>query len=256
MKNFLLILLTIGCGAFLFLGNMYWQERTAVSSSEKSPLRELEPSSAPAEKQGIPYSNWPEKAQADYKDAKEKGEAYKLALVGSLALGEESNGWSVQLKDALEEEYGDTLEVSIFQRDTDSLHFTNGDELDEVLSFAPDMVLYEPFSLNNNSLGVSAEDNLDSIDIFQRELTEANKDAVLLLQPTHPIYGATYYPRDVEKLKEYAEEKGITYLNHWKAWPSDESLKNYLVDTQDTPNEEGHSLWVDYLKKYFISEQE
>lgn len=73
---------------------------------------------------------------------------------------------------------------------------------------------------------------------------------------THPIYGATYYPRDVEKLKKYAEEKEIPYLDHWKAWPSEELLKNYLVDTQDTPNKKGHTLWARYLEDYFISHQE
>lgn len=160
------------------------------------------------------------------------------------------------MKAALEKQYGNTIEITIFQWDTDSLHFINGEEVDEVTAFAPDMVLNEPFSLNNNSIGVSAEDNLDSIDIFKRQLMEANEDAVLLLQPTHPIYGATYYPRDVEKLKEYAEEKGIPYLDHWKAWPGVESLEKMLVDTKDTSNEEVHSLWAGYLINYFISDQE
>ncbi|MFI8687637.1 SGNH/GDSL hydrolase family protein [Rossellomorea sp. NPDC077527] len=257
MKNFLLVLLTIGCCAFLILGNTYWHEKTAVSSYSKQPTMEKVDSAPTEEKSESPlYSNWPERAQKAYKDAVENGQAYKVAIVGSPALGAEENGWSVQLKEELENAYSESMEVSVFQYDTDSLNFINGEEVDEVISFSPDMVLYEPFSLNNNSVGVLAEDNQDSIGIFLEKLKGANEDVVLLLQPSHPIFGATYYPMDVEKLRAYAEEKGITYLDHWSEWPTDESLKDMLVESQDTPNEKGYTLWTDYLTDYFISEKE
>jgi hypothetical protein len=262
MKNFFLVLLTIGCGAFLILGNIYWQEKTAVSSYSHSSSPNSEADSdiisetvvdQPEEKL---YSNWPEKARKDYQAAKENGQVYKLAIVGSPALGQEENGWSVQLKEELEKDYGGTLEVSIFQNDTNSLQFINGEGSDEVISYSPDMVLFEPFSLINNSVGVLAEDNHESIGVFLKELKGANEDVVLLLQPPHPIYGATYYPMNVEELKAYAEENDITYLDHWEAWPADESLRDLLVNSQDTPNEKGHSLWANYLTDYFIAGQE
>ncbi|WP_226675643.1 SGNH/GDSL hydrolase family protein [Rossellomorea aquimaris] len=257
MKNFLLILLTIGCGAFLFIGNMYWQERTAVSSYGHHSLEaDSDPSPVEEKPASILNSNWPEKAQRDYQAAKEKGQTYKLAIVGSPSLGKDENGWSVQLKEDLEKNYGETLEVSIFQYDTDTSHFINGEESDEVISYSPDLVLFEPFSLINNSVGVLPTDNHYSINIFMKKLKGANENTVLILQPPHPVYGATFYPKNIEELKDYAEENDITYLNHWEDWPTDESLRDLLVHSQDTPNEKGHSIWADYLKDYFISGQE
>ncbi|UTE77507.1 SGNH/GDSL hydrolase family protein [Rossellomorea sp. KS-H15a] len=259
MKSFLLILLSLSCIAFLYLGNTYWQERTAVSSyniTSDNPSSEAVTSSSSAEpsEEIVPFANWPEQAQADYQAAVDNGETYKLALVGSPALGKDENGWSVQVKDALEEEYGESLEVSIFQYDTVSTDFIYGEDSDEVIDYAPDMVLFEPFSLNDNSRGVSADDNQYSIEFFLKELLGANEDVVMLLQPSHPIDGATYYPRDIEGLKEFAKEKDITYLDHWTAWPDSEELKSLLAEKQDGPNEDGHELWADYLTDYFISD--
>lgn len=260
MRGFLLTLLSIGCIAFLILGNMYWQEKTAVSSSkaEGKTVTEEQSDEVVTEKEEIPdtdpVANWPNKAKSDYQTAKEDGETYKIALVGSPALGKETNGWSEQLKTALNDTYGESIEVEIFQHDAISIEFINSTDSDAVLDYAPDMVLFEPFSLNDNTGGVNVGDNHDSIDIFLRNLKGANEDVVLILQPTHPIYGATYYPEQVDALKVFAEESGFTYLNHWKVWPEDESLTDLLDESQETPNEEGHKVWADFLKNYFIAD--
>ncbi|WP_064093153.1 SGNH/GDSL hydrolase family protein [Rossellomorea aquimaris] len=262
MKSFLLTILAIFCLAFLILGNMYWQEKTAVSSYKASPTEPSEEPSSSEEDRSEEkdsdvdlFAKWPEKAQADFKAARESGETYKLAIVGSPALGKGENGWSEQLKASLEENYGKTLDVKIFQNDTISINFIVDEGSDEVIAYAPDMVLYEPFSLNDNSRGVLVGDNHDSIDVFLSDLREVNEDVVLLLQPTHPLYRANYYPGQVEELKVFAEESKITYLDHWEAWPEDESLLDLLLESKAAPSEEGHRVWAEYLKNYFIHKE-
>jgi hypothetical protein len=264
MKRFLLTLLTIGGIAFLILGYIYWQEKTSVSSTNNDiSAADVDNVSSEVKKEDEMveqedeafYSNWPDSAQQDYQVAKENGEPYKIAIVGSNALGKDKNGWSKQLKTALLEEDSKTLNVEIFQYDTISIDFIYSENSEEVASYAPDMVLFEPFSLNDNTQGVLVQDNHDSIEIFLSTLQEANENVVLLLQPTYPLYNATYYPGQVGDLKAFAEEKGYTYLNHWEAWPEDETLKALIGGVSDeAPSQEGHKIWTDYLIEYFIAE--
>jgi hypothetical protein len=260
MKTFSLFLLGIICAGVLVYGNKHWQERTSVSSAEKTTNvteSETEEQEAVEEKDFSSLTgNWPEEAQASFKETVAAGSPYKLAIVGSLALGANENGWSEQVKSELHDTFGDTIEVKIFQYDTTSLTFVNGENVDEVLEYEPQLVLFEPFALNDNSNGVGGENNQESIQIFERKLKEQNEEAVLILQPPHPIAGATYYPMQIEELKEFAEESGIPYVDHWSAWPmgDEEALGELLVDSQEMPSEEGHALWADYMVEYFISE--
>jgi hypothetical protein len=262
LQKALLTLLTLLCFIFLLLGNFYWQERTAVSSIEKVAAEESEKENVTSKEKEESKadvtsltSQWPADAKEAFKQAKESNETYKLAIVGSAVMGMEEDGWGVQLKSALEAAYGEALDVQLFAFDTTSIEFINSNMSQEVLDYAPDLILYEPFTLNDNSRSVAVTDNHDSIEIFLSNLKEANENAVLLLQPTHPIYGATYYPGQVEELQTFADELGVTYLNHWKAWPSDEdeALKEYLTESQDDPSAKGHEVWAGYLEKYFIS---
>jgi hypothetical protein len=260
MKTFSLFLLGIVCAGVLIYGSMYWQERTSVATGEKTEAVTESTADEQAIEKEKDYDslikNWPKEAQNSFKKAVADGTPYKLAIVGSLALGADENGWSEQVKDELMDTYGDTIEVKIFQYDTTSLTFVNGEKVDEVLDYEPQLVLLEPFALNDNSNGVGGENNQESIQIFKRKLTEQNEDAVLILQPTHPIAGATYFPLQIEKLKDFAEENDIPYLDHWSAWPVDdeEALGELLAEDQETPSEEGHALWAEYLVEYFIAE--
>ncbi|TYR72632.1 SGNH/GDSL hydrolase family protein [Rossellomorea vietnamensis] len=259
MKNFSLILFAIFCFAFLLLGYTHWQDRIAVepaAATANTPAAQEEEPTEPEEENDITslISNWPEAAQETFLEAQSNGNTYKLAIVGSTALGTEENGWSLQLTSALEETYGESIEVELFEYDTISIEFINSQDMEEVLTFSPDMVLLEPFSLNDNSRGVAVTDNHDSIEIFLSNLQMSNEDATLILQPANPLYEATYYPSQVEDLKSFADTSGITYLDHWQAWPetNEEELDGYL--TQGEPNEKGHEIWAKYLTEYFIAE--
>ncbi|MCC5803200.1 SGNH/GDSL hydrolase family protein [Rossellomorea vietnamensis] len=258
MKTFSLFILAIGCAAVLFYGNMTWQEKTS-SSSPPHPAKVEETGTEPdgeetADDKAL-IAHWPEKAQDTFLQDLKAKKPYKLALVGSTALGEEENGWSRQVKEELESTYGASLDVTIYEYDSTSIEFVNGEQAEEVLTDNPDLVLLEPFSLSDNSNLVGSKNNHESIQIFNRRLTEQNEDAVLILQPTHPIAGATYYPEQIEELQAFAEEQNIPYLDHWTAWPEDdETLADYVTENQEAPNEKGHVVWADYLLDYFIAE--
>jgi hypothetical protein len=274
MKSFLVAILAVSCAVFLFLGNMYWKERTSISASEQTETESVssvdtedEPQSKEKEEEAAEEpaadttadiqtltSNWPEDARQRFVTSMEEGEPFKLAVVGSPAMGVEENGWAPQLKEELSSAFGDALDIQLFQYDMTSIEFINSSESDEILTFAPDMVLWEPFSLVDNSNNVGTVQNHESILMFQSRLIETNEDSVLVLQPPHPLAGATYYPKQIESLEEFAAEEGITYLDHWSEWPEGEEREDYLTESQDTPNDEGYEIWADYLIDYFISE--
>jgi hypothetical protein len=258
MKTFSLIILAIGCAAVLFYGNQYWEERTSPSAPENQSANEEGTDTEAAETADYEtlIENWPEEAKASFRKALKEGTSYRLALVGSSALGEGENGWAEQVKDRLESSFNGKLVVEIYAYDTTSIDFVNGEDAEEVLNSDPDLVLLEPFVLSDNSNLVGSENNHESIQIFKRKLNEQNEEAVLMLQPTHPIVGATYYPKQIEELQAFAEEQNISYLNHWTAWPEEDALSAYLVESQETPNDEGHEVWAKYLLEYFIADEE
>jgi hypothetical protein len=255
LKNFLLIILGLICIASLIAGNQYWQDRvsgTPSATEEERPVAR----SAESEKENLDAltANWPVNARKSFKDALKEERAFKLALVGSPALGAGENGWGEQVKEEMMEQFGTALDVTIFESDSTSADFNESDVYKDAVAFQPDLVLFEPFTLTDNQIGIPYERNHESILSFHDDLKSANSEAVMILQPPYPIVGAVYYPQQVGKLKEFAEENGFTYLDHWETWPSEEELEAYLIPTQEAPNEKGHALWADYMIDYFIAE--
>jgi hypothetical protein len=199
-------------------------------------------------------SNWPQDAQARFIDASENGSVFKIAIVGSPSMGVGDNGWSEQVKESLISKLNRDIDVQLFEFDGTSSTFLNSIEREEVVTMVPDLVLYEPFSLNDNTYLVSSEKNHANIEEFYEQLQEYNENVVLLLQPAHPIVGARVYPQQVRELQTFAKEKGFTYLDHWRAWPEEDALGEYLVDSQEEPNVMGHRVWAEFITRYFIKE--
>jgi hypothetical protein len=255
VKNFLLILFGLICIALLIVGNQYWEQRIAGAPSTpagKNTAEEPASDSAEAVQVDSLISNWPEKAQKQFKEAMNDEAVYKIALVGSPAMGSGENGWSEQLTNELSSVYEDGVEVTIFQSETTSVHFTESELYEEVMASQPDLVLFEPFTLIDNSIGVPFERNHEIILSFYEELKKTNSGVEMILQPSYPIAGATYYPKQVGMLKTFAEENDFTYLDHWTKWPEEEELEEFLLPSQEGPNEEGHELWAEYMIDYFI----
>lgn len=265
MKKFSLFLLAILTITFLILGNMYWQERTNISVEGPADTKvdhiEMVSTKAETEKDSEPAydeltNNWPENAQEQFLKAVKADESYKVAIVGSPALGADSGGWSDQLKVELTQTYGEHIDVKLFQTDETSTEFMYSDTSKEVTAYKPDLVLWEPFTLKDNTIGVSPEDTAYSVNGFLSDLQDANENVTLILQPGPPLFGAVYYPKQVDELKAFAEESSLTYLDHWTAWPAgdDEALEEYLAESREVPSEKGHEVWNGYLKDYFISQ--
>jgi hypothetical protein len=265
MKKLVLSLFILVTITFIVFGYNYWKDRTSISSftpgTSKAMSEKVESEEKPESEPEQPVANleeltsqWPEEAREDFLKASSEERPYKMAVIGSGALGSGDGGWSEQLKEALQETYDGQLDVAIFEYDMVSIDFLYSEESDEVLEYAPDLVLYEPFTLNDNSGRVASRDNHRSIELFLDELKQVNPEGVLILQPTQPLYGATYYPQQVESLKEFASESDISYLDHWVLWPdsSSEELLDYVTAERTEPNEKGHELWADYLIDYFI----
>lgn len=266
MRTALTYLAVIACGIFLVSGYVYWKDKTnssvettekqvpVVSDTEKKNNKEEK--KEPADPALLSLTeNWPKQAQETFAKALEDGRSYKLAIVGSAALGQEDNGWSELLKEELVHTYGeDNLEVTIFEYPVRSDQFIAEGYDEEVAKFKPDLVLFEPFALNDNG-NIETEDNHDNIMSFISTVEKENEDAVIILQPPHPVV-STIYPGQIEELKEFAEEQDLVYLDHWSVWPDtdDDELYDFVLDPASAPNEKGHQLWFEYLKEYFIAE--
>lgn len=182
----------------------------------------------------------------------EKGEPLDIIIVGSPALASETNGWSVQVKEHLEELYGDDfLKMTIVEFDGTSTEFVDSEEAASVVEAKPDIVFFEPLTLEDNGL-VEIDTSHENIKTFMERILAENPEAVLILQPPHPIHAAVYYPRQVEALAEFAEEEGIPYFDHWPNWPDPDSdeITNYLNE-DGFPNENGHKIWADAVINYF-----
>lgn len=262
MQRLTMILAVIATVAFLAAGNFYWEKKTSshsanakvdsvVSDGEKK--KDQKNDKVPSDIATL-TEHWPEKAQKDFSKAVEEERTYKLAIAGSEAIGEK-DGWSADLKKALEESYGKTIEVKVFEYAERSDEFINADHDGEVAAFKPDLVLFEPFTLNDNG-NLEVDDNHKNIETFIETVKAENKNVVVILQPPHPIYGAAIYPQQVEQLKEFADTEGISYIDHWVAWPDeeDEILKSYLAEDQGVPAEKGNEVWLAVLKDYFIAD--
>ncbi|MGE8204697.1 SGNH/GDSL hydrolase family protein [Heyndrickxia sp. NPDC080065] len=267
MKIILPTVAAIICAIVLVMGNIHWKERTIVSSVAKDPdtVTDTETTSNQDESDNketitpnmdLSYiKNWPTDAQDTFKKKMKQGEQFKIAIVGSQELGDD-HGWANQLKNAMEETYGkEHLQVVTFSFDKTSNDFILEKRFNEVANEKADLVLFEPFVLNDNSGGIGVETNHDNILMVVNALKGKNEKTVIMLQPSNPIYNAINYPKQVEQLKDFAKENDFDYLDHWSAWPNPqtEEIMDYL-DNESNPSEKGHEVWFTFLKDYFIAE--
>jgi len=184
----------------------------------------------------------------------EANEQVNFLIIGSTSMKDGAPGYAEQLSTALDEAYGDFVDVTIEAFDGTSDLFIEdlSDEVDFDKGF--DVVLFEPFTLNNNGM-VSIDDEQDHIKIFQERLMEETKDAVVVLHPSNPIHAASYYPTQIRALKTFAESEDFPYIDHWAQWPDPESDEiNNFLDDNGSPNQAGADVWANVLIEYFVGE--
>jgi hypothetical protein len=266
LNKLLTILLTIFCVVFLIFGQMYWKEKTqqatATTTEEGTNAsttndKDVDDAGTDSislltdEKMKDSIQNLPDKVQSTILSAHENGESVSMLIIGSTALGNEENGWASLFRDKLQSVYGeDFFRIDIFGFDGNSNEFITSWPDEELSEQSYDLVLLEGFTWEDNG-EVSISNNHDNLLKF-RDMYE---DAVVMLQPPHPIYQAINYPIQVEDLKVFAEENEIPYIDHWSEWPdaqTDEILP--YVTEEDELTEDGSALWADSLGKVFIRE--
>ena len=265
MKPFLTTILAILCGVVLLWGNLHWSNKTAVKVDGASVTI---PDAKPVEKNSKEIEqvadeeedilsltkNWPAEAAETFKQAQKEGRAFKVLIAGSSALGDEPNGWAHQSKEGLIKTFGEeNLNVDILEYETTSLQFIQENNQEELASANADLIIFEPFTLNDNTNGVGTENSLVNIQTVLDQIEQASANTVVILTPPNPLFNAKYYPLQVEALKEYSEENGIPYLDHWTAWPEldVEEMNDYL--TNGSPNDKGHEIWANFMLDYLIA---
>lgn len=258
MKSFLTTIYAIACVIVLFIGNQYWTNKTTIHIEASNSTEENSIESDTLEEANNEIlsltKNWPEQSVERFKLALEEETPFKIVIVGSTALGGDA-GWAVQTKTRLLESYGDgNLTVEIMEYDSTSEGFIEDNKIEELAALKGDMILLEPFILNDNGK-VLIEASLANLATIMETVKQISPETVFFLQPSYPIFQAKRYPVQISELKKYAEVNSIPYLDHWTAWPSSDSeeVKDYLDSEQSQPNEKGHQLWSEFISNYFIS---
>ncbi|PAE25778.1 SGNH/GDSL hydrolase family protein [Bacillus sp. 7894-2] len=265
MNKLLIILLAISCGVVLYIGNAHWKEKTVHSTETEKQTKTAAKAESSSEKDKSAEKisideftklsqNWPEEAKRRFQQTFLEEIPYKIVIVGSSAIGTETEGWAYLTKQKLEETYGDFIEVDIQTFDGTSMQFSSENDVSKIIEEKADLILLEPFTLKDNG-EVIIEDSHANISNWMESVQADNPDTVFILQPPNPIHDASYYPLQVEELKKYAEANNIPYLDHWTAWPDPQSgeIIPYLSEDNEIPSEQGHQLWSDFITDYFIN---
>lgn len=201
------------------------------------------------------FNQLPKELEEKVKQAKQKEEKLKFVIYGSESTSTDEEAWPQRLKNELEENYGDTFEVYIYSDEGKTTHDIVNEKLyQKIVDIKPDVLLFEPFILKDNGLGINQ--TLENITFILEEIKNEQPNVTVYLQPAHPLYNAIYYPREVEELGQFTKDNGYIFLNHWSTWPDQDNqeLLNYLTEQKDKPNESGNDVWAKYLIDYFISE--
>jgi hypothetical protein len=260
LRNILLAaMFFVSCILFIIAGQAYWQKKID-QTIEKAIAEETGSTQAVDHEANIMKyaANLPPEVQKKVKNAIHKNKPVRLVIVGSKAISSSENSWPALLKNELEAAYGKRVFQVVVKEygemTTKKALEANVDK--EIINAKPDILLWEPFILNNNGV-IAIDETLKDIETIIGSITSALPDVTMMLQPPNPIYNAKYYPAQVEEFQTFAKEKGYIYLDHWKAWPDykSEELNNNVDRQTGLPNENGHRLWAGFLINYFIAKQ-
>lgn len=252
MKKAITVVLGIACVIVLFIGQSYWKQQIAASAKDKTEVTEETTTEHDKNEQTdvVAYAkNWPESAVARFSQAVEEDKAFQILFVGSPVIADAYETVKKEMTDT----YGKSIQMSLQTNDLTSTEFIEGGMDEEAAAKQADMVVIEPFLLIDNG-DVGIEESLANLTVFVEAIKEANPEVTILLQPSHPLYNAKFYPVQVSKLQAYADENQIPYLDHWSAWPDpkSEEIIEYLNEDQSGPSEKGLHEWSEYLENYFI----
>ncbi|WNS75217.1 SGNH/GDSL hydrolase family protein [Bacillus sp. DTU_2020_1000418_1_SI_GHA_SEK_038] len=262
MKAFFVALLAICCATLLVIGNIHWDKKTTVAGQteaikiDNKEYEEVESAAASINPKELLVfaNNWPEKSKEQFRKALEEERPFHILIVGSESMGVEKNGWHNLVRAAVKETYGETVTIETLEYEMNSHQFVQENKQKDLIEQKADMIIIEPFTYKDNGK-VRIEDSLANLTRIRNDVKNENQNVEFVIQPPHPLFNARYYPIQVEELKEYSEKRGITYLDHWTAWPDwhTEEIKDYLLEDSSGPSEKGHEAWAEYLEKFLVS---
>lgn len=185
----------------------------------------------------------------------DSGEHVKLLIVGSQAIAQGGDGGTAgNLAGSLATAYKGFVKTDIVSFGGTSLEFM--DEMDELINWKTgyDILLLEPFTLNNNGRVVIEDEHRHILQI-REQLQGVTDDAVLVLMPSQPIHRPNFYATQIRALEKFTRARGIPYIDHWQGWPdvTDEKLFEYL-DENSAPNNLGSEVWTEILREYFLGD--
>ena len=256
-KGLLVALLTLLCGAILVFSYLSYQEKlsqasnpepetgTDSESSDEQPTTDIGEPYLTTEELAAFTANADQKVLDVLKARLDAGETSQMVVIGSADI----QGVADRLANAVQEAYGEYLTVDAFAYDGTSTEFVNNGMQHLAWTNAYDIVVYEPFTLNNNGV-VTIEDERAHIAQVEERAMEAVQDVAFLLTPPQPIPNAGYYQTQIQSLKDYAQQQSIPLIDHWTNWPEDPS--EYL-DESHRPTEQGLDAWANALINYFVA---
>ncbi|KSU83038.1 hypothetical protein GA0061096_2230 [Fictibacillus enclensis] len=259
-KKVLYVLIFIICLGSLGYGNI--QYKLKLEDKAEAAKKDLEDQRAASKERkesstmpGVSAltKNLPENAQEVIAERWKAAETVKVGAIGSeTTSGEDS--WGTLFQQKLQAAYGkEHIEfLSKGFKNEWSITVIKDKKYQPLLDQRLDVLLIEPFLLNDNGK-INIRDTLASLDILLADVKRANPETVVLLQPPNPIYKPRFYLDQVNQLKRYANEKGMAYIDHWSAWPDQESeeLKMYVNTENHQPTKKGEQLWADDLADLF-----
>lgn len=249
MKIFLLATLSIILATTVLLGNVNWykQKKDVISK-----ISTYEFNTASKEDYLYFATNWPNKAQEQFKMKLQKNEVFRILLVGSKAIGNLNTGLLPSVKDSIQNSFDSHVTIDTIMYDGTSSNFVLNNETKKIIDQSPDMIILEPFLLADNNV-LQIKTTLTNISTIIEDTQGVLPNSTFILQPANQIYNASLYPRQVAALKEFATLNNITYLNHWENWPKGDStdVLNY-INQDDTPNKKGYEIWSSYITDFLI----
>jgi hypothetical protein len=266
LKKLIVIIAVVLSMAAVIVSKLHWDDKIAAKASvdtksyvKDSSLDENKSSSEEKERLKKLTGNLDKAIAEKIKEAIDKEEQLHLVIFGS-ASTPLINGWPSLVKEELLNAYGDAvLRVTIKEiANKNSSEVINEGLYKSVIDSSPDLLLYEPFFLYDNDQ-FAVNKRLENLEYVIGEFEKANPDLITIIQPANPLHNATYYPGQVDELKEYALGNDILYIDHWSAWP-DQTSKEMLdyvngsgLPRSGQPTEKGHQVWAEYLTEYFIA---
>ncbi|WP_227938702.1 SGNH/GDSL hydrolase family protein [Alkalihalobacillus deserti] len=250
MKSFLYVSSIIVSIAIVIVGHFYYQQKLEAIAAESVPLTLSTNPSPPLTTQEEEKVDETAELTGLLGTWSEVQDTVSMTVFGSTSITNDedpSTSWPVLFESTINNVSSSSFEVTLIDVErTTSIDVLQSDFLDQVIASQPDVLLFEPFFLNDNGQ-IRLEDSLDALDIMMEQLKQQLPETEIVLLPANPLNSTGFYLSQVDQLEQYALENEYIYADHWQFWPSteDTDLNNYIENAR--PNEAGHVLWAEAM---------